>query len=70
LIIVAGKLEWSSYLGGEGVDIGEGIHVDSKGNMFIVGDTTSKEFPLIAPFQVKIQFKYKLTVTVTTEGTL
>lgn len=43
----AGKyLQYSSYLGGSGDDAGYGIAIDQVGNAFVVGSTTSTNFPV------------------------
>ncbi len=39
-------LLYSTYLGGGGTDGGNGIAVDSDGNAYIAGSTTSSDFPL------------------------
>jgi hypothetical protein len=39
------RLTYSTYLGGTGVDIANGIALDSSGNTYIVGSTTSTDFP-------------------------
>jgi hypothetical protein len=39
-------IDYSSYLGGKGIDIAWGIAVDSSGNAYIAGQTTSENFPL------------------------
>lgn len=39
------KLMYSTYLGGNNVDIGYGIVVDSKGNAYVTGRADSKDFP-------------------------
>ncbi|MCC2670780.1 MAG: cell surface glycoprotein (s-layer protein) related protein [Armatimonadetes bacterium] len=36
---------WITYLGGTGSDTGEGIAVNSQGNVYIAGATTSRDFP-------------------------
>lgn len=41
----AGALLWMSYLGGNDNDIGRGIAVDDGGNAYVVGATSSPNFP-------------------------
>jgi uncharacterized repeat protein (TIGR01451 family) len=41
-------LEWSSYLGGSGDDQAFGVAVDTPGNVFVSGHTTSTNFPVTA----------------------
>ena len=52
------KLDWSSptlslvystYLGGNGIDTGYGIAVDSSGNAYVTGTTSSATFPVHTP---------------------
>lgn len=38
-------LVYSTYLGGADVDIGNGIAVDASGNAYVVGTTSSEDFP-------------------------
>jgi hypothetical protein len=45
------QLVYSTYLGGSGVDTARGIAVDSAGNAYVVGSTSSTDFPTAAPFQ-------------------
>ena len=42
----ASSLVYSTYLGSAGIAMGRGIAVDSTGNVYIVGDTNSKTFPI------------------------
>lgn len=43
---------YSTFLGGSGTDRAYGIAVDSAGAAYVVGDTTSEDFPASNPFQV------------------
>ncbi|OYW04998.1 MAG: hypothetical protein B7X11_02335, partial [Acidobacteria bacterium 37-65-4] len=44
-------LLYSSYLGGSGLEVGFGIALDSGGNAYVAGATTSTNFPLATPAQ-------------------
>lgn len=45
------QLVYSTYLGGSDVDQGNGIGVDSAGNAYVVGSTSSTNFPTVNPTQ-------------------
>jgi uncharacterized protein (TIGR03437 family) len=42
---------FSTYLGGNGTDFAAGIAVDGAGSAYVVGTTTSLNFPIQSPFQ-------------------
>ncbi|MGH2543353.1 MAG: SBBP repeat-containing protein, partial [Ardenticatenaceae bacterium] len=44
-------LVYSTYLGGNGGDLGNGIAVDSAGNYYLIGTTSSVNFPTANPLQ-------------------
>jgi hypothetical protein len=44
-------LVYSTYLGGSGSECGNGIAVDSAGNAYVTGSTTSTDFPTMNPLQ-------------------
>jgi uncharacterized protein (TIGR03437 family) len=44
----AGVLQFSTYLGGNGFDLGSGIAVDSSNNGYVTGQTYSSNFPTTA----------------------
>jgi photosystem II stability/assembly factor-like uncharacterized protein len=45
------SLVYSSYLGGSGADVGNGIAVDAAGNAYLTGSTASTDFPTANAFQ-------------------
>ena len=47
----AGSIVFSTYLGGNGSDSGQGIAVDSSGNAYVSGSTLSSNFPIVNPIQ-------------------
>jgi hypothetical protein len=44
-------LVYSTYLGGNGDDVGSGVAVDSAGHAYVIGKTSSTDFPLANPMQ-------------------
>lgn len=44
--IGVGSLVYATYLGGSASESGEGIAVDSNANVYVTGETTSKDFPV------------------------
>src|SRR5205085_3410427 len=53
LIVIDSALVYSTYLGGTGGDAGHGIAVDSAGNAYVAGRTSSTDFPTANPIQSK-----------------
>jgi hypothetical protein len=45
-LAASGSLTWSTYLGGTDLDSGNGIAVDSAGNAYVTGETSSDDFPV------------------------
>ena len=50
----ASALLYSAYLGGPGDDFGYGIAADPAGNAYIVGQTSSTDFPLVSALQTNL----------------
>lgn len=48
-LVIDPVLVYSSYLGGNGTEVGNAIYVDDAGNAYITGDTTSSLFPTVNP---------------------
>lgn len=46
---------FSLSFGGVGTDKGQAIAIDSSGNAYVVGDTTSSNFPLVSAFQTTLR---------------
>jgi hypothetical protein len=51
LSATGGELIYSTYLGGGGRDVAEGVAVDSSGNALVAGYSSSPNFPLLNPIQ-------------------
>jgi hypothetical protein len=47
----AGKIVFSTFLGGSGVDAGSSITLDTFGNLYVAGTTSSTDFPTRNPYQ-------------------
>lgn len=56
-------LVYSTYLGGTGDDVGAGIAVDSDGNAYLGGFTSSSDFPTLKAFQPANAGGYDVFVT-------
>ncbi|HYU99785.1 MAG TPA: SBBP repeat-containing protein [Pyrinomonadaceae bacterium] len=48
-LIIDPVLVYSSYLGGNGTEVGNAITMDNAGNAYITGSTTSSIFPTVSP---------------------
>jgi uncharacterized protein (TIGR03437 family) len=48
-------LVYSTLLGGKGNDLAHGIAVDSAGNAYVAGSTTSTDFPILNQFQASLK---------------
>src|SRR4030095_7612222 len=44
-------LDYSTYIGGSGLDVGTGVAFDGSGNAYVVGNTSSVNFPTRDAFQ-------------------
>jgi uncharacterized repeat protein (TIGR01451 family) len=44
-LVIDPQLLYSTYLGGSGDDFANGVAVDTSGNVYVMGDTTSPNFP-------------------------
>ncbi|MGL4345432.1 MAG: SBBP repeat-containing protein [Cellulosilyticaceae bacterium] len=56
-------LLYSTYLGGNGYQVGRDIVVDTDGNMYIVGYTVASNFPTKDPYQVALKGYQDVFVT-------
>jgi hypothetical protein len=56
-------LVYATYLGGSGDDFGSDIAIDSDGNIYITGSTTSSNFPMARPLQAESGGQFDTFVT-------
>ena len=50
----AGALVYSTYIGGQGTDEAAGIAIDSAGNAYVTGRTTSLNYPVVSAYQTAL----------------
>ena len=63
-IVIDPILQYATYLGGSGIDIGQGIAVDSQGHAYVTGYTYSLDFPVTpGAFQTTIAGSYNVFIT-------
>ncbi len=48
-------LAWLTYLGGNRDDVAADLEIDAAGNLYVVGDTSSADFPTQNPFQASLR---------------
>jgi hypothetical protein len=57
-IVIDPALEYSTYLGGStDADYGRGIALDSAGNAYVTGGTSSADFPTLNPYQTDLGYE-------------
>lgn len=54
-LVIDPLLAYSSYLGGSGADVGNRVRRDAAGNLYLVGTTNSKDFPMANAWQSERQ---------------
>jgi hypothetical protein len=62
-LIIDPILTYSTYLGGSGDDYGNGIAVDTAGNAYLIGHSSSPDFPLANPLQPALRGSYNVFVS-------
>ncbi|MFX1532614.1 MAG: SBBP repeat-containing protein, partial [Promethearchaeota archaeon] len=56
-------LSFSTFLGGSSSEVGEGIGVDTNGDSYITGRTSSSDFPIVNPFNSSLDQAPDIFVT-------
>jgi len=64
------SLAWSTYLGGTDLDTALGVALDSAGYAYVVGLTSSPDFPLVSPGRSQFQGSEAFVVKVAPDGTV
>jgi len=62
-LIIDPALYYSTYLGGSINDVAQAIAVDSSGNAYVTGNTSSVDFPLVNPIQSTLNTNGDVFVT-------
>lgn len=62
-LVIDPTLIYSTYLGGSNYDGGYGISLDSSGNVYIIGQTFSSDFPVSSPIKGSRSGYYDIFVT-------
>ncbi len=62
-LIIDPVLVYSTFLGGSSSDAAWGVAVDSAGNAYIIGQTSSVDFPTVKPFQTTTQELWTIFVS-------
>lgn len=63
-IVIDPILQYATYLGGSGIDIGQGIAIDSQGHAYVTGYTYSIDFPVTpGAFQTTNAGSYNVFIT-------
>jgi len=62
-LVIDPQIGWSSFLGASGIDYGRAIAVDNTGNLYVVGYTSSTDFPTTNGFDTRIDGFFDAYVT-------
>jgi hypothetical protein len=63
------SLAYSTYLGGNGFDYGNGIAVGADGSAYVTGSTGSTNFPTVAPLMTSLDFNDAFVTKLSPSGT-